>query len=289
MKKTGRYVFSALLNARSPAMKGLLLPYLSKKEKEEFKKSPSRLFKDPSKGLDLSGKYLEYIHGSWMAPYLRTLPESDIRLVLSSVSEKKRTELKKILLFSNHFPQLSVHAKNFLQDHLYSKIKEGTDDLLPIECLPENPLNFILELENEELMRLVELLGLYDVAFDLRHVIETAKIKQIFAVLNPKERDFLQSLLQQKESIAFKRMGLDKWDGSVGYLKTLIEQRGLNRLAKALYGQEDSLLWYVTHKMDTAHAAALQKLCTDLNHPQGQAVLVRQITDIATLIKEKKL
>ena len=203
-------------------------------------------------------------------------------------SVKKRSELKKILLFSNHFPALTIQAKSFLQEHLYSKIKEE-EDLLPMECLPDHPLNFLLDLESEQILHLINLLGLYDVAFDLRHIIETAKIKQIYAALTQKEREFLQSLMQQKEPIAFKRMGLDKWDGSVSNLKSLINQRGLNRLAKALYGQEESLIWYISHKLDTGHAASLQKLCTDLKHPQGIAVLIREISDLIILVKEGKL
>jgi hypothetical protein len=286
--QSGMVFLKALIQATPQQKRAGFLMHLNKKMQEVLSLVPVTLYKNPLKTLTTFDRYLSDIHTSWLTPYLRTLTENDIRFFLAALSEPKRGEVMKSLRLSSPIPHLKQEARQFLQERLFAKVRAGKKNLLPLECLPDHPLNALLELTFIELTRLIDLAGLVDVAYDLRHIIETTKIKQIHSALDPEQLKFLKSLSLQKEGLAFKRMGLDKWEGDVSYLQKLIHQRGLNRLAKALFGQSESLFWYISHKLDVSQASALQQLHTDLNHPQGHALLVQQIVDLCTDIQGDK-
>jgi hypothetical protein len=287
MQKMSWIVFNTLLKKCRPEAQGILLNYLDKKTKEQLSALPIS-YQDSSLGITAKQTLLQKIDASWLATYLRTLPESDIRLFLASLTLTQKEALKKDLLLSNHFPTLTSFAKEFLQAQLFEKLVDEKMELLAPECLPEYSLNILLDLSEKEFKQLIDLLGLYDMASELRQIIETSKLKQIYNALAPFERNFLKQLSQQKELIAFKRMGLDKWDGDIEHLKQLIHQRAINRLAKAVYGREASFLWYLSHRLSLADARMFQTLSSDLKNPQAVAALTRQIINLIQFIKEKK-
>lgn len=289
MQQSGLILFKALIQSLPQKKKETLFKHLNKKMLDTLSPISTDLYKNPLTHKTSATSYLDHLHVSWLTPYLRTLSENDIRLFLAALSPLKQKELKEALLFAPYLPTLKEEATHYLQNHLLSKIKGEKKDLLPIECLPNNPLNSLLQLTPEELSDLIFFAGLSDLAYDLKRVIETSKIKQIHAALNTRHLSYLQSLAHQRENIAFKPMALDKWDGDISHLHQLIYQRGLNRLAKALYGSSNSLFWYIIHSLDAAQSAALEHLHTNLEHPKGQALLVKQIIDLCTSIQEKML
>jgi len=289
MHKPYMLFFKVLFLRLPPKKQEALQLHLNKTILTTIQQLPSSFYKNPINPLFSAGDYLDNINATWITFYLRNFSENDIRLFAASLSEAKRNEVREILLFSNHSPPLKKEAKKFLQDRLFAKIKNKKKDLLPIECLPEHPLNTLLELTSEQLLELINCLGLMDVAHDLKHIIDTVKRKQIQGALSQKNQNFLKFISHQKESIAFKRMGLETWDGDLNYLNKLIHQRGLNRLAKALFGQEESLFWYLSHKLDTSNSSILQQLHTDLKHPKGVLLLIKQIAELKLLIQENKI
>lgn len=283
-------IFFKTFLSQMPSKKNkLIIGKLNQQMVNHLLTTPSNYYKNPLKERTSYAGYLDAIHISWITPYLRILTENDIRLFTSSLNEKKQREIKSSLLLSNHLIPLKKEAQQYLQEQLFTKIRANQKELIPIECLPKHPLNILLELSEEELVECINLIGLTDVAYDLKHIINTAKRNQILASLSPRQQEFLKSLTYQKENIAFKRMELDKWNGDPLLLHKLILQRGMNRLAKALYGTTASLFWYITHKLDISYTPLLEQLYTDLKHPQGQALLIKQIADLSTLIQEKRL
>src|SRR5579863_6511340 len=120
-----------------------------------------------------SQKNLSKIHYSWLAPFLRSLPESDIKLFLSPLPPEHIRDLKRSLLLSNTLPIPSPLGKTFLCDTLFAMI--APEDLLPASFLPEDPLNGLLNLTQEELTSLIDLLSMHDLSIEIRHVIETSK------------------------------------------------------------------------------------------------------------------
>ena len=96
---------------------------------------------------------------------------------------------------------------------------------------------------------------------------------------------YLKTISQKKETLSFKKMALTQWDGNPEHFKTMLHQRGINRLAKSLYGESSSLLWHLAHRLDIERANILQKLCKPLDHPQAVGVLRAQVSELIQSLK----
>lgn len=280
-------VCKAFLQKCHPKKRESLISYLPAAEKSLVESLPPT-HGDPAQGFESLAEFLNKIHFSWFSTFLRTLAENEIRLFVASLSEHQAKGLKKILRLSNSLPALTSFSKHFFHERLLDALKEKNQIPLPISCLPVSPMNVLLELDEEELNALVKYLGLHDLALELRYIIETAKLKLIHTAFSEEELHYLKTLMQQKEALSFKRMNLDRWDGSIEDLKSMLQQRGLNRLAKSLFGLDPNLIWHLRHRFDTEKAASLQKLSTALEHPKAATVLMQQVIDTASFIQNRK-
>lgn len=240
---------------------------------------------DLSEGIETLDEQLKRIHFSWFSSFLRTLSEMEARLFLSALSGPQVNGLKKMLLLTNHqnATATSEFVKGFLQKTLWEKIAEK--DLLPWQCLPASSLNELLKLSDRQLELCISLLGLHDLSVEMRMIIETAKLKKIQAILSVEQQHYLKEILQKKEPLTFPRMALEKWDRKEETLKNLIQQRGLNRIAKALSSEHPSLLWHVSHKMDIEKAETLKKLSAPIKDPRASAFLAEQILEVISYIQ----
>ncbi len=282
MDKTAAIICHAFLQKHPIEQQNLLLKYLPSSEAKQLRElGPTRA--DPSKGILSGDEEIDQVHYSWFAPFLRALPESDIRLFLSSLHPEQSAGLKKQLLFSNHLPQLSPIASQFLKQALFDKITPP--DLLPATCLPESRLNILLDLNLEEWDSLIDLLSIHDLSVEIRHVIDNVRLQQIHQILTKAQQTYLKTLLLRKEPVCFKKLGLANWDSDPEKLKKSLIQRGINRIAKALYGHDSSLLWYLSHRLSMERGNTLVKLCTPLDHPRAAGLLIDQVVELAESIK----
>jgi hypothetical protein len=214
---------------------------------------------------------------------LRSLTENEIKLFLSALSLEQINGLKASLLLSNTIPLPSDSGKAYLKRVFFETI--APSDLLPISLLPQDPLNELLDLSRQQLDSLIDLLSMHDLSIEVRHVIETAKLKEIYSLLTRAQETFLKTLLHKKEPVSFKKMGLTGWNGDVNALKSMLLQRGINRIAKSLYGKSSSLLWYVAHRLDSEKGQHLMKLCTALDHARACALLTEQVIELMNALK----
>lgn len=277
-------VCKAFLLRSSPELQTRLLSFLPPEELKEMEELPSTFYGDPSAGISSDEERLKMVHHSWLALNFRSLSENEVRLFLSSLSETQIKGLKKNLLFSNSLLPLNPLALPFLQSSLW-EIVTGDEEILPLECLPASSLNGLLSFDAYELLTLIDLLGLHDLALEVKQVIETSKLKKISQALSPQEQAFLKELLHKKEKVSFKRMSLQKWEGDAPSLRSLLHQRGINRLAKALFTQNSSLLWYVSHKLDVERGQMLLKLAEPLEHALAAEVLAAQVEEALASIQ----
>jgi len=280
-----RWIFcKAFLQKCPPDQRGALISYLPLEDQKNLDRIPLPS-SDPSQGVTPPEELLDKIHYTWFAPFLRTLPENDIRLYFAVLNDTQAKELKKALLFSNHIPSLTPLATLFLQRSLWDKMLGKGEEPLPPEGLPKSPLNQLIQFTYEELMSLIDLLAIHDLTIELRQIIDTAKLKKLYSLLSKRQLAYLKTLMQKKEPLSFKKMALSKWDGNPEHLKTMLQQRGINRLAKSLYGESSSLLWHLAHRLDIEKAGTLQNLCKPLDHPQAIGILRGQVSELIHSIK----
>lgn len=256
-----------------------LVECLTPSEKQAVLSNPPT-FGDPLKSEENPEKLLAWIHPSWITPFLRTLSEKEIGLFLASLSQDKVVAVGKDLLFTGKIPPLSSLGKMFLQTTLARYLTAEMDDLLPIECLPESPLNDLIALPTEILITFLDLLGLHDLSVEMKQIIDKQKLIKIEEALLPEQAQYLKILLQSHEPVAFSPMGLLNWNGDKERLKILIRQRGANRLAKALYEQNPSLIWYVLHRLDVERALLVRKFSTPIDNPRARQLLIQQVIEL---------
>lgn len=227
---------------------------------------------------------LDHIHFSWIAPFLRTLAQHEVRLFLSCLTPSQTKGLREQLLLSNDIPQLSALGTSFLKKTLLEKLSQSP--LFSSSCLPEDPLNGLLDLSLAEWSSLIELLSMHDLSVEIRQIIETAKLKRVYSILAKNQTTFLKTLLHKKEAVTFKKMGLVNWNGDHTSLQTILIQRGINRVAKALYDRSPVLLWHAAHHLDIERGTLLTNLCSELNHPKAGALLAEQVLELIPLVKQ---
>jgi len=261
------------------------LSFLPPQKREALKKPPSTL-QDLSLGFDLKDSILNLVHDSWISPFLRTLSKSDLLLFLSALPEKKADNLRKELLFTPSLIQVSTQAKSFLIRTMAKALISSFPHLLPIEALPSSQLNQLLELSLKDLYTLIDLLGLHDLSIEIKQIIDTTRLKQIHAILSQKQKAYLQHLTHQRERVLFKRLELHNWNGKPEPLLQLLRQRGLNRLAKALYPESPSLIWYLCHRMPSEEASLFSSLHNPLEHTKAHQFLARQVLDGLSFLQQ---
>lgn len=274
--KTSRIVCQALLMQCPQEKRQALLKFLSPSKLEELQELPLPSC-NPLENLNSLEKQISLVHSSWLVPFLRSRSESEIRLFLSALKPEQIKELQKSLLFTNQFLFLTPIAKRFLQETLWKTM--GGDEKIPPSWLPQFSLNALLGLEDVLFNKIFFLLGLRDLSHEMHRIIETAKIKKIYNVLKQEENLFLKKLMLKKEPISFKKLPLSEWDGEEPSLRKILQGRGLNRLAKALYGHSEDLIWYVSHRMEAEMGKQFLRLVTPLDHPRAQSVLISQVEE----------
>ncbi len=285
MNKESLLIFQGFLAECDPQKKEGILNCLSNQFKELIEQIPP--LKDPLMEVCYEDT-LDHIHYSWLAPFIRMHTEEEMRLFLSALTESQAKGLRKTLLLTNNPYSLTPIAKTFLKNYLLTSFFKGKE-VVSAKRLPEDPLNELLSLTAEELYLLSSFLGLRDLSVEMRLIIDNAKIKQIENVLTKHEALYLKTLMQQKEPIVFKPIGVAKWDGNITALKAAILQRGLNRLSKALYGHGESLFWYITHKLDNNMGKALTSFYTPVESEKASTLLLNQVLELIPNIKNLTL
>lgn len=278
-------ICNAFLHKCLPQKRAQLLKYLPNQETNTLEKLP-KTYRDPTEGLESIDLRLNRIHFSWFSPYLRTLSEKEIKLFASALSDEQADGLKKGLRLSGNLASLTKSAKTYLQNTLMKEVVRDELDLLPIECLPESPLNPLLELKMIDLLTLIAFLGLHDLAVEMRHIIETAKLKKISEALSPEELKYIKILTQSREPVVFSPIGLANWQGDKEILKTIIQQRGVNRLAKAVSGQHPSFIWHLTHKLDVDRGLSIKKLSAPLENSSIAKLLIGQVVELLSFMRK---
>lgn len=126
-------VCSAFIEKKALGDRKIFLSFLPSKKREEF-----LAIQTPSINLcqkfDLTAYLLKWVHYTWLAPFLRSLGEKEIRLFLSAFDSEKGAKLKQLLLVSPPLIPLLPLTKTFLQKRLADSllIDTPTSSLRPL-------------------------------------------------------------------------------------------------------------------------------------------------------------
>jgi hypothetical protein len=276
--------FRAYLQRLPETHQQRLLKLLSQKDLTRLQETQETSW-NPSFGPAGRKEQLKRIHYSWFIPFLEGFSEHDQILLISSLEHEVQKKLKIAMHLSEEQIPVSEFAKGYMHALLLHWITEEQKEFLPFFLLPMDPLNALLEFDTNQLIQLIDYLGLFDLAQEMHKVIESTKLKKLYTLFSKKQRMFIQELSQEKEHLHVPPLRLEKWDGNTQKLKNLIHTRGLNRLAKALYSSDKNLLWHIQHALDTLRGNALKKYATLVPDERTKKILLDQVQKVIEKIQ----
>lgn len=279
MKSADWYIFKDFIDLADGAKQKKLLSFLANEERNELSSIPS-LPMHPSRGLSSYAKRLEDIHYSWFTPLLEKMFDQDKYLFISVLGNEQKEKLYKYFDMTKEVGPLSSFANEFISSKLYHHFIGKYNHLLPKECLPEDPLNSLLDLSRESLLSLVDLLSMHDLSLELKTLINASHMQKIEILLSGEQKEYLIELRKTIEPVSFKPIGLNHWNGDEKILKKILHQRGLNRLSKAISFSHISLLWHLSHKLDMGRASIVKTLFKELKNKKAHKVLVSQVCEL---------
>ena len=213
--------------------------------------------KDIAPLLNQKSKTLEKWHYSWISQFLAPLDLKKRQAFMPLLNLTQQKGVASVLHTTPVLVEPTLFQKNFYKFCLYPLLK--WDTVLPIEYLPKSSFNRLLELKKNELLKLIDYLGFYDLAHEMRRIVAKKTLKDIYACLSKEEQIFLRQCLHAKDNVVTPNLHLENWKGDKKILMALLHRRGLTRLSLALSGQHPDLIWHLAHILDTGRGQLLQK------------------------------
>lgn len=207
--------------------------------------------------LNFPNEIIQIVHYSWLAETIKKIPVQLQPQVISLLDAKQASKLRDAIGSKPFTKKLPKPARAYLLKLFFENFDAGT--LLPKAFLPKSDLSVLTRLTKDELVELIDLLGIYDLTDESRTILDNTRIKAINICLSPAQRKFSIYCLHQREKIASSRLNLSNWNGDCEELQRKIHVRGIIRLGKALSGQDPQLIWYIVHTLDTGRGHLLQK------------------------------
>ncbi|MFI5342929.1 MAG: hypothetical protein ACHQUC_01785 [Chlamydiales bacterium] len=225
---------------------------------------------------------LDRMHYSWLIPLLDQFSESVLPLFVSALSPQQAAGFQSRKLPHLHLAQ---SLKLFMRTQLYSQLE--INNRLPLDFLPETDLTPLAYYDKKELMAMNDFLGLYDLASEVRRIVNKTHLKNIYTCLSSKQFYYLKACLHQKEKLVGPPLGFDPSKPDCTKLKQLIHRRGLMRLGKALCGQHKDLVWYITHTLDTGRGKILLNQYKPEPIPTVTSFLQLQVINVMNFLKSE--
>lgn len=222
------------------------------------------------------------IHYSWLQPVIETFSPDMQPLLISALPKESAQALTK-LMDKPKLPTPMPFARNFLLLVLCRKFSKRA--VMPMQFLPETPLSPLVTLTKQQLLELIDYLGVYDLAEEIRHIVDKVLLKSIYACLTAKKQHFLRICLHQKEKLKAAKIGLVNWKGDASQLERLLHRRGLLRLSYALSGQPRDFVWHLAHRLDVGRGHILGKNFSDTEILGVSTFLAQQVLNTLNFLK----
>jgi hypothetical protein len=249
-------MFNVLMNRFQPGNRDTLLKYLPEADRSII--DTHRVDAAAVTPLLIHPElFIVRVDPTWLKAIFETEPPQIQNLFLNILGSWQREKLIKILNCSYTPLSLPQAIEPVIQKILFKKFMPK--EILPLAFVKENEFSFLLNMEKSELNRLIDYLGIYDLAREFRESIDQKTLNTVYRTLSPDKRNFLDSLVKKKIKVDSAPISLNKLNGNVVHLNQLLTKRGLNRIGAALSGQEQSFLWHFSRLLDQPRATVLNE------------------------------
>lgn len=284
MQAKGAILLKVLLNRFHPGAGQSFFRGLPQEEgKEVLTQTTSS--QEPASVISWSEDLIGRTHYSWLAPIVQQFPKAIQGHLVAALPEPQASGVTRLLKIPRFSESLSAVVKGFLMGQLYRRWNPA--EAIHPQYLAHSSLSELLELSKPELIHMVDLLAMYDLADTIRHVVDKKNLKAVYLCLSAQKQHFLRICLHKKEKLEAPKIDLAKWDGDAAKLKSLLHRRGLLRLGKALCGQGRAFLWNIIHTLDTGRGKAIANHYLDDEIPGVTPLLAQQVVAVINFLKKK--
>lgn len=256
MEGKGWIFLNALINRYHEGPKDTLLRFLPQEDAESIFQNPTTAH-DVLFAVATPYDRLKKIHYSWFTEPLKHLSPDLQKLIIASLPETQRKGLCQLFNITDPLPAVSLPVQAFLLSLFYDMVLKR--DLIPLPLLPQKKLSFLMNFDKQQLLDVIDLLGLYDLAHSVRKIVDKSQLQKVFSSLSLKQQQFLKMCLHQSDCLPPGPFLLDHWDEQTKSLQHLVHRRGLQRLAKALTGYHPSFLDAIVKVLDTGRGQLISQ------------------------------
>lgn len=283
-QKTALYT-KLFLNHFTPGQAEGLLEYFP--EGKEAVERIASLEDDISHAFKSTESMLAEVHYSWIADKLKETPREKTLFFLSSLPKETVDKLKPLIGIQDSVPQVQETARKFLRKELLKELLE--EDHLPVAYTPKNSLKPLAALSKAKLVEVIDFLGLYDLAEEMKKIVDTHLLRKFSETLGKRQKAFIKECMQKKDVILAPPFPLYDWNGEAKELAKRLHKKGLIRLSKALSGEDPRFVWHITHKLDTGRGKLLESMISKDPVPKiTEAMKGKTLTLISYLQKDNR-
>lgn len=268
-----------LINRYGPESGKSLLKFLPEDHQNEVAKI-SIQSNDLKPILQHPQKCLSRIHYSWIKPLIDRFP-SRVRPTLMAVLTAEQISGMRAKP-DRSLPNIS---KYFIVNELCFLL--NIDQHIPLEYLPQTDLSPLSHWTKQELVTLIDFLGLHDLASEVRHIVNRDHLKNIYTCLTPKQFYYLKVCLNLKDQLVSPKLRIDPSKQDCPALKQVLHRRGLSRLGKALCGQHPDCIWYLVHTLDIGRGKIIQHEYQAQPLPKITPILKQQVLNLMNFLKNE--
>lgn len=237
-------------------------------------------------GLNQASDFLNQVHYSWFLDVFKKIPEGERTLILSALSKEKIKSFKGVVEADFDLIEgLPVYLKPFFYKVAYRYFKNNS--IFPYQWGKKSPLSPLLELKKSELLRVIDFLGVHDLAAEIPKVLGRDILQRIYVLLSVKQKRYLQCCMVKKELFILPELGLNKWNGDIQLMRNLLHRRGLIRFAVAISGEDVFFKWFLYHILDIGRASFIKKNQADKVSKDVNNYLQESVLNIVNLLMER--
>lgn len=239
---------------------------------------------------------LTKIHYSWLVEAFDKIPDQLKPSVLSSLTEETASGITQLYctrpgsvnVDSARQSQidLSYPVKRFLINTLYKNFEKR--EILPVPFIPKTTLSPLASLSKKQITKIIDFLGLYDLAEELRHIVDKNTLKNIYDKLSAPQQRFLRFSIHQKGKLVADRLNIELQAIDKKKLEIVLHKRGILRLAKALSGQHPDLVWHIAHTLDSGRGQLLLRYYQEEPISGISTALTLQVLNVIKFLKKSE-
>lgn len=200
---------------------------------------------------------LSKIHYSWLSTPLLRFPQDVRPYILASLEKTQREKLISLMNLDYQIPAVSAFSRRYFLDLLYSQCH--IEEILPVPYLPQHSLVPLASYSKEELVKVIDLLGTYDIAAEIRQMINKKKINLIYRALPIHAQQFLKVAFHQQDKLTPYPLGTDLWNGDKKRLLNRLQKAGMRRLSFACTDIDPHILWHIVHILDQGRGKIVER------------------------------